>query len=356
MITVASVPTAHRYVTHLDAADPSPTILRLPDPSPTDLRPGEQRWWPPRWLEPEWLRRNVDRFDLLHLHFGFDNVPVATLTDVVDVLRRHGKPLVFTVHDLHNPHFVDNTLHDAHLDVLVPAADVVITLTTGAAAEIERRWGVPATVVPHPHVAPLELVGRSRNAHEQFVIGVHAKNLRANLNPMALLDVVIATAADLSATVRIDIDDDVMARADGSADALRDYSAHPGVDVRAHPRFDDAELWEYLCHVDVSLLPYRFGTHSGWLEACYDVGTAVIAPDCGYYGDQKPCHTFGFGVDRLDSASLDAAIRQTREDWSTDAVPRASRRERESERAEIALAHESIYARALDAVTAGSTR
>lgn len=356
MITVASVPTAHSYVTHLDAAAPSSTILRLPDPSPADLRPGEDRWWPPRWLEPDWLRRNVDRFDLLHLHFGFDNIPVATLAEVIAVLREHGKPLVFTVHDLHNPHFVDNTLHDAHLDLLIPAADDVITLTDGAAAEIRRRWDVTSTVIPHPHVAPLELVGRSRNAHEQFVIAVHAKNLRANLNPMALLDVVIATAADLSATVRIDIDDDVMAREDGSADALHDYSAHPGVDVRVHPRFDDAELWEYLGNVDVSLLPYRFGTHSGWLEACYDVGTAVIAPDCGYYGDQKPCHTFGFGVDRFDAPSLDAAIRRAREDWSTSTVPQATRHERENEREQIAADHENIYARALAAVAAGSAR
>lgn len=307
-------------------------------------------------MEPDWLRRNIDRFDLLHLHFGFDNVPVETLAEVVDVLREHGKPLVFTLHDLHNPHFVDNTLHDAHLDVVVTAADEVITLTTGAAAEIERRWSVAATVVPHPHVAPLALVGAPRNAHGQFVIGVHAKNLRANLNPMALLDVVVATAADLDAAVRIDIDDDVMAREDGTADALRDYAAYPGVDMHDHPRFTDAELWEYLRDVDVSILPYRFGTHSGWLEACYDVGTAVIAPDCGYYGDQKPCHTFGFGVDRFDPASLDDAIRRVRTDWSTGTVPRATRRERETERADIAATHTAIYARALAGATAGSAR
>ena len=30
----------------------------------------------------------------------------------------------------------------------------------------------------------------------------------------------------------------------------------------------------------------KFGTHSGLLEACRDLGTAVVAPACGAYGDQ----------------------------------------------------------------------
>jgi hypothetical protein len=32
---------------------------------------------------------------------------------------------------------------------------------------------------------------------------------------------------------------------------------------------------------------YWFGTHSGWLEACFDLGTAVIAPNCGYYHQKQ---------------------------------------------------------------------
>ena len=63
-----------------------------------------------------------------------------------------------TVHDLVNPHFVDQTPTPEHLDVLIPAATEVITLTPGAAAAIETRWGRPAAVIPHPHVVPLDRV------------------------------------------------------------------------------------------------------------------------------------------------------------------------------------------------------
>ena len=56
------------------------------------------------------------------------------------------------------------------------------------------------------------------------------------------------------------------------------------------------------------MLPYRFGTHSGWLEACFDLGTAVIAPSCGFYGQQHPCGVFTYTVD----LTLTGAIRVLR--------------------------------------------
>ena len=53
--------------------------------------------------------------------------------------------------------------------------------------------------------------------------------------------------------------------------------------------------------LDVSVLPYRFGTHSGWLEACFDLGTAVVAPSCGFYAEQRPCTDLPPRRDGLDA-------------------------------------------------------
>ena len=57
------------------------------------------------------------------------------------------------------------------------------------------------------------------------------------------------------------------------------------------------------------MLPYRFGTHSGWLEACFDLGTAVIAPSCGFYGQQRQCEVFDYTETTFDADSLDRAVR-----------------------------------------------
>lgn len=351
-IIVASVPTSHAYIAHLDAVGGCGTVVRLPDPVPHGAD-GTGRWWPPRWLDAEWLATHIDGVDVFHLHFGFDAVTMDGLQDIVRILGTAGKPLILTVHDLHNPHFVDNTVHLAHLDVLVPAATEVITLTTGAAQEIAARWDRRATVLPHPHVAPLELIGLKRVVSSPFVVGVHMKGMRANLDPLAVVDTVIETVRALpDAVVRIDADDNAV----GVKAALDRYRAVDGVDVRIHPRFDDEELWQYLSEIDVSVLPYRFGTHSGWLEACHDVGTAVIVPDCGHFSDQRPCYTFEFGIGRFAPSSLSSALRASY--TGRFDPPAASREARELERNALASSHRQIYERALarTSFTAGSLR
>lgn len=149
-VVVASVPAGHVYVRHLDVPGGSDGVVRLPDPQVAGGPAA--RWWPPPMLDPDWVQANADEVDIMHIHFGFDHQSPDTLRQLVEALREHRKPLVLTVHDLRNPHHGEPELHDAQLGVLATAADVVITLTPGAAAEIGRRWARRAQVLPHPHV------------------------------------------------------------------------------------------------------------------------------------------------------------------------------------------------------------
>ncbi|MEU1799581.1 hypothetical protein [Streptomyces sp. NPDC019937] len=64
-----------------------------------------------------------DEFDVFYLHFGFDVQAPAALGELVAALRRHGKPLVYTVHDLRNPHQADPRPRRVALGAL-PAAPV----------------------------------------------------------------------------------------------------------------------------------------------------------------------------------------------------------------------------------------
>ena len=52
------------------------------------------------------------------------------------------------------------------------------------------------------------------------------------------------------------------------------------------PRLGDDELWDRLGGAELVLLPYRWGTHSGLLEAAHDLGTPVLAPAFGGFADQ----------------------------------------------------------------------
>ena len=187
-LRIASVPSGHVYVRHLSPEGGGGGVERLRDPDPDDpRRSAEQRWWPPVMLRPEWAE--TADIDVFHVQFGFDTCTPDGLRELVGVLRRRGIPLVITVHDLRNPHHSDRREHDAQLDVLVPAADAVVTLTPAPPPRSRRRWGVEALVVPHPHVvdlAPPAPCGSARRTGP-WTVGLHVKSLRASMDPLAVL-------------------------------------------------------------------------------------------------------------------------------------------------------------------------
>ena len=350
MLRLASVPASHLYVRHLSDPDGADSVRRLPDPVPADGRKVPGGWWPPLMLEPTWIDEHHAEFDVFHVHFGFDAIDPDTLANVLDTLDKYRKPLVYTVHDLRNPHHRDPGAHRRQQDLLVPAAQQVVTLTPGAAETIAVRWGRRAQVLPHPHMLGPKRIAARRPRGDRFVVGVHAKSLRANMDPFPVLDTLVDTVADLpGAVLQIDVHDEIFDPANywyapQEGAALLAYGARPGVDVRVHQYFSDDELWSYLAGLTVSVLPYRFGTHSGWLEACFDLGTAVIAPSGGFYDQQRPCEVFGFTEDFFDAASLDRAVRALyarMRDGRT--APRATWRDRLAERVQLARAHRALY-------------
>ncbi len=133
-----------------------------------------------------------------------------------------------------------------------------------------------------------------------------------------------------------------MAPATTRADGVADRRPAAGeLEVAAHDCYTDDELWDYLESLDLSVLPYRFGTHSGWLEACHDLGTTVLAPSCGFYVQQRPCLTLppdddqGLDADRCAPPSVQAY--EQRPQWRADPA------ERVRERAAIAARTVRLY-------------
>lgn len=349
-LRVASVPASHVYVRHLSAVDGDDNLLRLADPIPADGRTVPGGWWPPVMLDPMWITSHRHEFDIFHIHFGFDTIDPEELAGICSVLRSYEKPLVYTVHDLRNPHQRDPARHRSQLDVLILAADELITLTPGAARAIETTWGRSATVLSHPHVLDRRWFDTPRRRGGPFVVGVHVKSLRPNMDPFPVLDTLLHTVSALpGAVLRIDVHDEIFDpenywyAPEMGAQLLR-YDRYSAVEVRVHPYFSDDELWDYLSSLSVSVLPYRFGTHSGWLEACHDLGTAVVVPSCGFYRQQRRCEVFTFDESRFDPDSLDSSVRRL---YGTTAH-RATWPDRADERVMLACEHRSIYDRALE--------
>ena len=350
MLRVASVPASHVYVRHLSKPGGLEDVVRLADPIPADGRTVPGGWWPPLMLEPGWVSGHHDQFELFHVHFGFDAIQPDALHAVTSELKAKGKPLLYTVHDLRNPHHPDPRAHTDQQDILIAAADELITLTPGAAEAVWDRWGRRCHVLPHPHVLGRKRIERRRRSDDEFVVGVHAKSLRANMDPLPIVDALVDIVSLLPhGVLQIDVHDEIFDPANHwfapeVGNALLSYDRHDHVRVDVHPYFSDSELWQYLSSLTVSILPYRFGSHSGWLEACFDLGTALIVPSCGFYSQQRPCGVFEFTEECFDAESLCRAVDYAYRGWEAgQPAPRATWATRRRERSQIAAAHRGIY-------------
>ncbi|SOC57985.1 glycosyltransferase family 1 protein [Ornithinimicrobium cerasi] len=361
-VRVRMVPAAHAYVHSLLPVHPTGAdVVHLPDPPVPGAPPGQ--WWPHPVLEPGWVRAHADEQDVVHAHFGMEGRTTEQLARWLDTLEDVGLPLVHTVHDLVNPHLVEQTRHREHLALLVERSAGLLTLTEGAARAVQRDHGRRPLVVPHPHVVPLELVGAPRPPRTgPLRVGLHLKSLRTNIAPMRVLPALLEAVEQLDGQVHLEVraHPDVLEpfaqRHDPAlAGLLAELRAAPpaGVDVVVSPRLSDERLWAYLAGLDVSVLAYAWGTHSGWVEACRDVGTWALAPAVGFLAEQGGVLTWG----PPEVPASVARIVELLEEAATP-PPRVTRAEREAERDLVAARHAEVYAAVLagervDASTGG---
>lgn len=258
---VLSIPAGHVYPATIRPRG----IHFLPDP---DIN---GHWWPHPALDAQWWEDpenspSIDGIDLVHIHFGFDHLSSDEVIAFVAALQARGIPLVFTVHDLDNPHLKEQDEHHKKVSILVEAADVVITLTEAAATVLPED----TRVIPHPRVVANQQASREDNA----IVGIFLKSLRGNIIDDA--DFYRSLAAGVNGELRIFAHETERAR------PLIEQL--PGLIV--HEPMPDAQLYSAISECTVVVLPYIRGTHSGWLEMCRDLHVSVAAPDCGCYQSQ----------------------------------------------------------------------
>jgi hypothetical protein len=351
-IRVAAVPGGHPYVRSL--VEPrADTVRFLPDPPARDG--ATDRWWPPAMLTAGWVDGHADDFDLMHVHFGMESFTTAELAATLGALRAAGKPLVYTVHDLENPQLTDQSAHREHLDLIVPAADELVTLTPGARGEIERRWGRTARVIGHPRVAPAGVSAGAPAADSPAAAGstaataiVHVRDLRPNIDGIGTVRALAIAAASLATRIRVIVDVNETVRDEAQLAHIVDVvEASPHLELHRHARYDDAELVASLSGAEIAVLPYRFGTHSGWAELCWDLGVPVVTAPVGYIAEQHP--SASVVVDAAMQGGLAVALHNALALSTTagSAARRATVASREAERSvqgvAIAREHEELY-------------
>lgn len=302
-------------------------------------------------------RDALEGIDVVHLHFCYDYLAPSSAGDVVRHLTATDVPLVVTVHDIVYPESQDTEPHRIHTGTLVEAADRVLTLTESAAYEIWVRWGVETVVVPHPPLLTTEeITAAGRRADNEWqgdspgVVGVLLERLEQTIEgPEFLAEIHAVAQARSGLHLRL------IAESTSWDEACGENGVHP---VQAAA--EAAGVWETvsvvryeapdwtLIHGEISaldalVLPYRFGTHSSWLELCRDLGIEPVFPMLGclreqWFGRQDPESVSGVVYDRRDLTTLAPAVRAAL-DARLPPPPRIGHGTHD----EVMAAHERIY-------------
>ena len=327
-----------------DPAPPGPTLTEVPirvatipfsDPYVDVVLPGDVvRVGPPAarspWLDVAHLEAHAPEIDVLHLHTGYAESTELAGECWAETIRRTGVPLVVTVHQLRAE--ATQAQYDAHLAAVLSTAEVVLTLTPGAADEIAERFGRTAIVVAHPSAA----VPHPELGAERGLVGLRlGRPSSAAPDPDALVRAALSGAVSGGGRLRVLVD------ADGPCPdtVVAELAGRGEVELVRYAR----DEWPaQLQQLHVAVLPEPCGTHSRDLEICRDVGTRVVVPGCGWFADQW-ADVVGYGTDERggpDAVSLSAAVGAA---LARPIVPPADRAWRSAQQAAVVRVHADVY-------------
>ena len=315
-VRVVSVPATHPYIdVGLD-----PATVEQVDPAPAYDAPPHSAWAPSPVFDEGWVTANAHRFDVCHVHFGFEGVSLRAIDRFCSALRAHSKPLVLTVHDLANPQLLpqEQPAYYAKLARLISAAAQVTTLTTGAAHEVSARYGRRALVVEHPPldgtVSHARLCPPPRHLETPdnsaaLRVGVLLKDARPSVDLDLIRQLGLAVNASSDWSLQILHHTHIRAGREAAvASLLADAQALDRIFTTPTARLSDEELASWIADLDLLALPYSHGTHSGLLELANDLGTRTLVPQVGYLPEQH-CRV-NIVLESTDSASVAAALRE----------------------------------------------
>ena len=186
---------------------------------------------------------------------------------------------------------------------------------------------------------------------------MHLRDLRPNINGPAVTRALVGAIAQLRARsvpaeARVAMFDHV--RDPAARDEVRAAcAAAPHVSLVEERRPDDTALIAALCALDVSVLPYTHGTHSGWAELCWDLAVPVVGAPVGYIAraTHRPGLVHRLRPDRPSVAGggdrTGRRRRPTRRDAGRLHAARAPPTSGTWRQPAIAHAHRQVYDRAL---------
>ncbi len=293
-------------------------------------------------------------YDLVHIHFSFDRLPLADLSNLVAYFKKKKKKIVWTCHGIESQR-LKNFGQGKYQELLFHTADKILTLTSGFKERIEATLGPHPSgidVIPCGYMASPADVRRfydplkKRREEIVYLVGEFRENKEYLQSIVNILQCRELNNVRLIVVFKpLNLYED----SDGAAiDARKlwfwQIIQHPRVTMISAPEISNDDLTEIFCRAHTCVLPYTWGSHSGQLELGRDCGCHVVVANVGYYKEQwDRAIVYGQGVYPPDAKSFTEGVilAQQRAPLTPDFEERADEARRILER------HHAVYAQLL---------
>lgn len=257
-----------------------------------------------------WRRILLDpRWRILHLHWaelqyaygtvGRDQAQINldALLRKVAYLQKHGRKIVYTVHNINHHESQHPDLNQRANQWLFAQADAIHVHSQAAAQQVQQRYQRTQNVFVIPHGNYIGVyanaIGRKEARQRLSIPENHFVYLcLGQMRPYKGLDDLI------SAFIKNDMPDATLLLAGQISDERyahklkRLAGEHPH--IRVIPQFVPGETIQHYCNAaDICVLPYRDATTSGAALLAYSFGEPIIAPAIGPFPELLGKHERG---------------------------------------------------------------
>lgn len=249
------------------------------------------------FYQPSFYDKNYppQTYDLVHIHFSFDMVPLPKLEKLLNYFKAIKKPIVWTLHSKESQR-VKNLENGGYQKLLFKYADKIISPTEGAKKWLEENLGIhknDVSVIPLGFIAnPDEVrklsgeVVRSKDIFT-FLVGEFRENkefVQSITNFLLCSELKHTKLQVIFKPIEACLESNWGARKDLLA--FREIIQNPRIIKISSPDIPNEVITRAFLKSHAIILPYKWGTHSGQIELAKDCGCHIVASNVGFYKEQ----------------------------------------------------------------------
>ncbi|MFH1472922.1 MAG: glycosyltransferase [bacterium] len=239
-----------------------------------------------------------ESYDIVHIHFSFDKLPIHDLESLLNYFKRCRKPIIWTCHSRESQ-------RERHIGggeyqkLLYTKADQIITLTNGCKDWVKNNLGSEKniSVIPHGYIINPKSVTKYRNdlrkkKEENFIFlaGELRKNkeiIQSIINFLQCDKLIKCKLTVLFKPFAVYSDHDFEIFDERNLKFWNLVNSSERINIISLSEISNDLLYSNFLKSHVCLLPYLWGTHSGQIELSRDSMCQVVVSDVGFYKEQN---------------------------------------------------------------------